>query len=115
MRGQTSFLKSALKLVPALALAIAVCIVPLAGHAQAPNQPPAPITEQPAPAPAAPGAPPTVPVVGSGQLPRDLSPWSMFQAADWMVKAVMVSLAFASLVTWTIWFAKAWELLRARR
>ena len=38
--------------------------------------------------------------------PRDLSPWSMFLAADIVVKAVMVSLAFASLVTWTIFFAK---------
>ena len=44
-------------------------------------------------------------------LPRDLSPWGMFMAADIVVKAVMVGLAFASLLTWTIWFAKAIELL----
>ena len=48
-------------------------------------------------------------------LPRDLSPWGMFVAADIVVKAVMVGLAFASLLTWTIWFAKAIELLAARR
>jgi biopolymer transport protein ExbB len=48
-------------------------------------------------------------------LPRDLSPWGMFLAADIVVKAVMVGLAFASLLTWTIWFAKAIELLVARR
>ena len=48
-------------------------------------------------------------------LPRDLSPWGMFLAADIVVKAVMVGLAFASLLTWTIWFAKAFELLAARR
>ena len=47
-------------------------------------------------------------------LPRDLSPWGMFMAADIVVKAVMVGLAFASVLTWTIWFAKAIELLVAR-
>jgi biopolymer transport protein ExbB len=49
------------------------------------------------------------------KLPRDLSPWGMFMAADIVVKAVMVGLAFASVLTWTIWFAKAIELLAARR
>jgi biopolymer transport protein ExbB len=49
------------------------------------------------------------------QLPRDLSPWGMFMAADIVVKAVMIGLAFASVLTWTIWFAKAIELTIARR
>ena len=49
------------------------------------------------------------------KLPRDLSPWGMFMAADIVVKAVMVGLVFASVLTWTIWFAKAIELLTARR
>src|ERR1700744_455888 len=31
----------------------------------------------------------------------ELSPWSMFLSADILVKAVMISLAFASLTTWT--------------
>ncbi|MER9375131.1 tonB-system energizer ExbB [Mesorhizobium sp. M0491] len=52
-------------------------------------------------------------------LPHDLSPWGMFMAADIVVKAVMIGLAFASLVTWTIWLAKSLELfggkLRIRR
>jgi biopolymer transport protein ExbB len=48
-------------------------------------------------------------------LPRDLSPWGMFMAADIIVKAVMLGLAFASVLTWTIWFAKAIELISARR
>jgi biopolymer transport protein ExbB len=39
----------------------------------------------------------------------------MFMAADIVVKAVMVGLAFASVLTWTIWLAKAVELLLARR
>src|SRR5438094_386848 len=33
---------------------------------------------------------------------RELSPWSMFLNADILVKAVMIGLAFASLLTWTI-------------
>jgi len=49
------------------------------------------------------------------KLPRDLSPWGMFMAADIVVKSVMVGLAFASVLTWTIWFAKALELMFARR
>ena len=37
----------------------------------------------------------------------------MFMAADWVVKAVMIGLAFASLVTWTVWIAKSLELAGA--
>jgi biopolymer transport protein ExbB len=46
---------------------------------------------------------------------RELSPWSMFLSADILVKAVMVGLAFASLLTWTIFIAKMIELSLARR
>jgi biopolymer transport protein ExbB len=49
------------------------------------------------------------------ELPQDLSPWGMFLHADIIVKAVMIGLAFASLVTWTIWIAKSLELRSARR
>ena len=48
-------------------------------------------------------------------LPHDLSPWGMFMAADWVVKGVMIGLAFASLVTWTVWLAKSLELAAAKR
>jgi biopolymer transport protein ExbB len=48
-------------------------------------------------------------------LPRNLSPWGMFVNADIVVKAVMVGLAFASLVTWTVWLAKTIELRRDAR
>jgi biopolymer transport protein ExbB len=41
---------------------------------------------------------------------RELSPWSMFLSADIVVKAVMIGLALASLVTWTIFIAKMIEL-----
>jgi biopolymer transport protein ExbB len=39
----------------------------------------------------------------------------MFLNADVVVKAVMIGLAFASLVTWTVWLAKSLELRGARR
>jgi len=48
-------------------------------------------------------------------LPRDLTPWGMFLNADIVVKAVMVGLAVASLVTWTIALAKGLEVFAARR
>jgi biopolymer transport protein ExbB len=53
--------------------------------------------------------------LASGLLPRDLTPWGMFMAADIVVKAVMVGLVFASVLTWTIWLAKTLELVGARR
>jgi len=61
---------------------------------------------------------PTAPTSGqpaSNSLPHDLSPWGMFLAADIVVKAVMVGLAIASIVTWTVWFAKSVELWLAQR
>ncbi len=48
-------------------------------------------------------------------LPHDLSPWGMFMAADKIVKGVMLGLAAASFVVWTIWLAKTIELWGARR
>jgi biopolymer transport protein ExbB len=52
--------------------------------------------------------------VDIGLLPHDLSPWSMFLAADIVVKAVMISLAIASVVTWTVLVAKTMELAAAK-
>jgi biopolymer transport protein ExbB len=79
-------------------------------------------------APAAqPDAPAVVPtasaaVADAARTPRtmpvtlhELSPWSMFLAADIIVKAVMIGLAFASLVTWTIFIAKMIELSLVQR
>jgi biopolymer transport protein ExbB len=99
--------------------------------------PPAVPLAQPAPAPSAPSVPAAVPTATSqparspadvpataadnGARPlrstglRELSPWSMFLAADIIVKAVMVGLAFASLVTWTVFIAKMIELSFVRR
>ncbi|MHC9085281.1 tonB-system energizer ExbB [Luteimonas sp. RIT-PG2_3] len=53
---------------------------------------------------------PVVPAIG-----HDLTPWGMYQNADWVVQAVMIGLAFASIVTWTVLVAKAWELLKIDR
>ena len=81
----------------------------------------APAAAQPAPVTAVPAA--SAPEAGGDNarslkstvpVPRDLSPWSMFLAADVIVKAVMIGLAFASLVTWTIFIAKMVELSMAR-
>ena len=66
-------------------------------------------------APPAPTAPaPGEPAIASAQLPRDLSPWGMFQDADLLVKIVLIGLAIASLVTWTVFVAKTLELRAAR-
>ncbi len=59
-------------------------------------------------------APAAAQAVPASTLPHDLSPWGMFMAADWVVKAVMIGLALASLATWTIWLAKSIELAAAR-
>ena len=96
--------------------------------AQAPaGAPPQPAEAMPV---AAPAATTTAPSPGSNQTessevarqlaepargPRDLSPWSMFLAADAFVKGVMIGLVFASLVTWTIFLAKCLQLAAARR
>lgn len=47
-------------------------------------------------------------------IPHDLSPWGMFMAADWVVKGVMIGLAVASVLTWTVLVAKTLELMGAR-
>jgi len=54
-------------------------------------------------------------LLGTAVLPRDLSPWGMFLNADVVVKAVLIGLALASIVTWTVWLAKTIELLIAKR
>jgi biopolymer transport protein ExbB len=48
-------------------------------------------------------------------LSHDLSPWGMYQGADIVVKAVMIGLILASIITWTIGIAKGLELMRAKR
>jgi len=54
-------------------------------------------------------------VLGTATLPRDLSPWGMYINADPVVKAVLIGLVFASVVTWTVWLAKTIEIVLAKR
>jgi biopolymer transport protein ExbB len=103
-----------------VAVVAAVLILPVPLLAQvAPTTPATNPAAAPVAAPPAVDSPATAPAANSPdialKLPRDLSPWGMFMAADIVVKAVMVGLAFASVLTWTIWFAKALELMFARR
>ncbi|TPI11421.1 tonB-system energizer ExbB [Mesorhizobium sp. B4-1-3] len=96
-----------------------------AAHAPAEQTPRATAAQAPAAAPADPAIQPAASGAAGQEpsislaLPHDLSPWGMFMNADIVVKAVMVGLAFASLVTWTIWLAKSLEVLggklKARR
>ncbi len=50
-----------------------------------------------------------------GAIPRDLSPWGMFLSADSVVKAVMIGLLLASVITWTVLIAKGTEVWTAKR
>ncbi len=120
--------------------ALALASLPSLSQAQqkaAPSAPQAPALAQPqapvAPAQAAPAtqapapvAVPSAPSAADAAIPAEskllkpiaavpeMSPWSMFQSADVLVKAVMIGLAFASLVTWTIFIAKMIEMSLAR-
>jgi len=86
---------------------------------QAPAQPPAALPQA---APAAPSDTAAAPAereakslkAATAEL-KELSPWTMFKSADVVVKAVMIGLAFASLVTWTIFIAKMVELAVVQR
>jgi len=112
-----------LGLAAGMAAAPVLAQSPTPAPTQAQPAQPAPVTPPPAAAttqaqatpPAAPAAVPAAQPDIALTLPHDLSPWGMFLSADLVVKAVMLGLAFASLLTWTIWLAKAIELMLARR
>jgi biopolymer transport protein ExbB len=125
--------RTILKLLTALTM-VGVVSAAVAQQRPVAQEPSGVATQQPAPAsqvsppavaspslsPAAPGA---TTIAGESPTPlksttvalRELSPWSMFMSADIIVKAVMVGLAFASLVTWTIFIAKMIELTVVQR
>ena len=115
-----------------VALAIFSPALPSLAQQQTPQTPelsqtpPAPASQAAAPSAAGqstevPAAEAIAPVDGARPLKtaaaglRELSPWTMFLSADILVKAVMIGLAFASLVTWTIFIAKMIELSLAQR
>lgn len=101
-------------------LAVAIVALPLMGEQVLAQSSPTVIAQPSSEIQAAPaeGAVQTVERYDSlpqNSLPKDLSPLGMFMAADMIVKGVMIGLAFASLLTWTIWIAKSLELAVARR
>jgi len=84
---------------------------PVQSTAQPSAVSPAPVVAPPAaPQAAAPAAAKSDTAAGIAPAMKELSPWVMFQSADVIVKAVMIGLAFASLVTWTVLIAKSIEL-----
>ena len=117
-----------------VALMFSLMLAPVAAYADEPAAPAVQAaTEAAAPAPVAtPGA--TDPTLVEGAvapaddapqiiaeednslgMAHDLSPWGMYKNADIVVKIVMIGLAIASIITWTIWIAKGFEVLGAKR
>src|SRR5918998_4893548 len=93
--------------------------IPAAASSVAPTS--AAATETPA-APGNPAAAVEIPLApagdakaASGTLPRDLSAWNMFRSADHIVKGVILGLALASVLTWTVALAKFIELWLLKR
>jgi biopolymer transport protein ExbB len=54
-------------------------------------------------------------IIGTAALPRDLSPWGMYVNADPVVKGVLITLAVASVITWTVCIAKNIEIWLTKR
>ena len=98
-------------------------VAPAPADAAAPATSPVVTPDATAPANAADGA--AVPAEDAQQIvaeegnslgmAHDLSPWGMYKNADIIVKIVMIGLAIASIITWTIWIAKGFEVLGAKR
>ncbi|GAB1716534.1 MAG: outer membrane transport energization protein ExbB [Nitrobacter sp.] len=88
---------------------------PVASPVQTPASTPPAISQQPAADAASASSATAINPLKAETTPHELSPWSMFLSADILVKFVMIGLAFASLVTWTICIAKMVELSLARR
>ena len=114
-----------------VALMFSLMLAPVAAYADEPAAPAAPAAAAPAPV-ATPGA--TDPTLVEGAvapaddapqiiaeednslgMAHDLSPWGMYKNADIVVKIVMIGLAIASIITWTIGIAKGFEVLGAKR
>lgn len=85
-----------------------------AASAAAPVDAPAPGATATNPADADPSVQALVEDTSLG-MAHDLSPWGMYKNADIVVKIVMIGLAIASIITWTIWIAKGFELMGAKR
>ncbi|WP_454870670.1 tonB-system energizer ExbB [Pseudomonas lini] len=110
------------------ALLLSLMLAPTAAFADAQTPAAQPAAAQTPAAPAVtPAATDPVQAVDAAEVPQvleadnslsmahDLSPWGMYQNADIIVKIVMIGLAIASIITWTIWIAKGFELMGAKR
>ena len=117
-------------LAAAVMLTAAWLAPPVSAQTQSPPAAAQQAAQPPVASPAPPAAPaastataPAAPSVAAAPAPaksetasavapamKELSPWVMFMSADVIVKAVMIGLAFASLMTWTIFIAKSIEL-----
>ncbi len=115
---------TAVNAAPAVAAPAAVAPAAPAAESAAPVAAPVAAEHTAAPADPAAVAPAEEPMNADGEplaedatlgLGHDLSPWGMYQNADVVVKTVMIGLAIASIITWTIWIAKGFELVRAKR
>ncbi|MDR6605999.1 tonB-system energizer ExbB [Pseudomonas synxantha] len=117
-----------LMLAPVAAFADAQPPATPAAAASAPAAAPAAAASAPAAAPAATDPAQAAPAENLGEdvpqvleadntlgMAHDLSPWGMYKNADIIVKIVMIGLAIASIITWTIWIAKGLELMGAKR
>ncbi|MCK1711765.1 MULTISPECIES: tonB-system energizer ExbB [unclassified Bradyrhizobium] len=99
---------------PSMAQPSAVSPAPATSTPAAQSAAPAVPSATAAPAASAPDAVPadagSRPLKSAAPAMKELSPWVMFMSADIIVKAVMIGLAFASLMTWTVFLAKSIEL-----
>ena len=102
---------------PALAAALAGAGALMAGAAARAQEAAAPAAAPPLDGAmqGAAQAAPDAAAAALASLPHDLSSWGMFVTASPVVQAVMVGLALASVVTWTIAIAKTVELSSAKR
>ncbi|HEY4172993.1 MAG TPA: hypothetical protein VGM42_08185, partial [Rhodopila sp.] len=99
--------------VSSVAAPVAASAPAVAPTAAVPSPTPVPAaaplpTPAPAMVPAASGVP-------AGLLPKDLSVGAMFHNADSVVKAVLVGLIVASIITWTLLLGKGAGILLAQR
>ena len=126
--------RTILKSLTALSFVVLASVASAQQPATAPAQSPAVAQTAPTQAPSATQAAPAEPsnaaaanapaasetaaqptVSTTAQPPLEFSPWAMFLRADIIVKVVMCALAFASLLTWTVFIAKSIELASAQR
>ncbi len=131
---KTNFLRVGLAAAAIFAAAALASPISAQQQAPAPTPPPTQAAPQPAANPIPAAVAPPIPTAGVPGAPgpdttsadarspkaaapvmKELSPWSMFMSADIVVKAVMIGLAFASLVTWTAFIAKSLELSLVQR